>query len=183
MTTFIATNQKIAVENYPYGFTLRTTLFDEMEFNPKKGFRHVTTTINPKNGGLNKSKKSTYFEGLVRYYDENNHIKTIALSFNGDKETNKAIKFINENFDLFTSKEIEYFYAMAIQSSRIAMRSKITYCGAKFEDLKPLFDEFVNAMVKGFKNPTENHFNIQLDIEKIEACSVKDYQPFKVTSY
>ena len=75
----IPTNQKIEVENYPYGYTLKTTLFDTMEFNPKKGYRHITQTINPKNGRLNAPKKSTYAPLKVRYYDEIGHIKTIGF--------------------------------------------------------------------------------------------------------
>lgn len=44
---FIPTNKGIEVKDYPYGFRLKTTLFDSMEFNRKKGYRHITQTINP----------------------------------------------------------------------------------------------------------------------------------------
>jgi len=47
MSKYIKTSEVIAVENYPYGFKLRTTLTDSMEFNAKKGYRHVTQTVNP----------------------------------------------------------------------------------------------------------------------------------------
>lgn len=56
MKDFISNSRKIIVQNYPYGFKLRTTLYDYIEFDAKKGFRHVTQTINPKNGVLNKPK-------------------------------------------------------------------------------------------------------------------------------
>jgi len=69
MTSLIKTNEKVEVANYPYGYTLKTTLFDTIEFNAKKGYRHVTQTINPKTGKLNAPKKSTYYAFTVRYTD------------------------------------------------------------------------------------------------------------------
>ena len=75
MQNYIRTNEKIEVNNYPYGFKLKTTLFDYIEFDKKKGFRHCTQTINPKTGRLNNPKKSTYYALLVRYYNEDGHIK------------------------------------------------------------------------------------------------------------
>ncbi len=181
MRKFIATSEKIAVKDYPYGFKLRTTLFDEMEFNPKKGYRSVKTTVNPKNGRLNTSKKSTYYELMVRFYDENNHIKTTGFSFNGAKEINRAMQFINENFEMFTKEEIEYFYMQAVVNIKVDAQARVIYSGSKFEELKPLYDEVVKNMVKGVKNPTLNLFNTLLDVEALDSKKDNDYQPFKTT--
>jgi len=84
----IKTNEVVSVQNYPYGFKLKTTLTDYLEFNPSKGYRHCTSTIDPRNGRQNKPKKGTYSALIVRYYNEDNHIKTIHFDFNGDKEIN-----------------------------------------------------------------------------------------------
>ena len=48
------------IEDYPYGFKLRTQMRVWIESQPKKGDRYCTQTVNPKNGRLNKPNKSTY---------------------------------------------------------------------------------------------------------------------------
>ena len=53
---YIKTAEKIEVLNYPYGFKLKTTLTDYLEFDAKKGYRHCTQTICPKTGRINKPK-------------------------------------------------------------------------------------------------------------------------------
>ncbi len=181
MKKFIPTAEKVEVSDYPYG-RLRCTLFDSMDFDLKKGYRHVTQTINPKTSRLNNPKKSTYDNLLIRYYNEDNHIKTLRFSFNGLEELNAAAKFINENFDLFTDKEKSYFYYLAVSMSKISMQAINIYSGSKVEDLIPLFDPFVKNMVAGIKNPSENFFNVSFDIEAINKTKIKDYRPFKIAS-
>lgn len=176
----IPTNERVEVQDYPYGFRLRTTLYDTMEFSPKKGYRHVTQTVNPKNGKLNKPKKSTYQGLLVRYKNEDGHIKNLSFNFNGGvKEINRASKFLSDNFGLFTQQEREYLYQSLLLDTRVSMRGSVIYAGAKFEDLKPLFEDFVDAMVKGIKEPNINHFGLQLDEEKIQATKNPNFKPFK----
>ena len=175
---YIKTTEEVTVENYPYGYSLRTTLYDTMEFSNKKGYRHVTQTRNPKNGILNKPKKSTYDALKVRYYDENNHIKTRVFSFNGDKNINKGLEFLNENFDLFTTEEKKHLYTLILSMLAVGMKAQVIYCGSKFEDIKPLFEPVIKAMKEGMKSPLENFFNVQLDIEAIENCKDKEYNPF-----
>ena len=178
---YIKTNEEVQVENYPYGFK-RTTLFDTMEFDFKKGYRHVTQTINPKNGALNKPKKSTYYPLLVRFYNEDNHIKSRAFSFNGDKDINKGLEFLNENFDLFTTEEKKYLYTLILSMLMVGMKASVIYSGAEFENLKPIYEPTINAMKEGMKNPLENFFNTQLDIEAINGCKVEGFNPFSVKS-
>ena len=178
---FIPTAEKVTVSDYPYGFRLRTTLYDSIDFDFKKGYRHVTQTVNPKNESLNKPKKSTYSDLLVRYYDEEtNHIKVLHFSFNGDKEINRAVKFIGANFDLFTEIEISYFTTCFLAMAMLSMKASVIYSGAKFEDLKPLFDPFIDRMKYGMKNLTENVFDIFIDIEKVDSVKVPDFQPFRI---
>jgi hypothetical protein len=66
-------------ENYPYGYTLRTTKYSWIE-RTKSGSRLVQQTINPKNGKLNAPKKSTYSELLILAQNEDGHIRTIGWS-------------------------------------------------------------------------------------------------------
>jgi hypothetical protein len=182
---YIPTSEEVEVKGYPYGYTLRTSLFDTSEFNPKKGYRHVTQTINPKNGVLNKPKKGVYYDLMVRYYDENGHIKTTVLDFvrNGVKGINKVSEFLNANFELFSVAEMEYLYLKVLASLKIQTVSYVQYCGSTFDDLKPLFEVGAKNMSLGLKEPQNNYFGWQLDEEAIENTKVKDYQPFKITSY
>src|SRR5690606_16297638 len=165
---------------YPYGFRLRTTLYDTVEFSPKKGFRRVTQTVNPKTGKLNKPKKSTYSALLFRYKDENGHIKSVVHNFNGGVDkTNKVSQFLKDNFSLFTSEEREYVYQHLLLDLKLSMRGSVIYSGAKLEDLKPLFNDFVDAMVQGLKDVDTNYFGMQLDAEGIDKTKDSDYKPFR----
>ena len=176
---YIKTTEKVEVEDYPYGFRLRTTLYDTMEFNPKKGYRHTTQTIDPRNGRLNKPKSSTYSPLKVRYYDENGHIKTISFEFMySAKDLNKVCKFINENFDLFTPEEINYFYSQTLVGAVVNVRSMVQWCGADLEAVKPLHDRFIELAKKG-KEDGLNHFNeLILDVDAIDALKDPNYNPF-----
>ena len=183
MKNLILTNQKVEIENYPYGYTLKTTLFDTMEFNPKKGYRHITQTINPKNGRLNAPKKSTYAPLKVRFYDENKHIKCYVFDFNGSEAINKGMKFLFENFLAFDKNEIEYFYMLIFTMIRVDLTAKVNYAGMKVEDLKPLYNETIQRIKDGINNPTINNFNFFLDLEKIEKLRDENYRPFTVITY
>lgn len=185
MEKFIRTSEKVEVSDYPYGFRLRCTLFDYVEFNPKKGYRYCTQTTNPKAGHkLNKPKMSTYQHIIIRWYDkETNHIKWGGFDLNSDKGLNRASKFINEHFDLFDADEIEYFAMQFLLFSKVSMQGTVIYGGAKVEDLKPFYSDFVNAMVEQLKDTTINKFGLQLDIAGIEGTKPEGYNPFKVVRY
>jgi hypothetical protein len=69
------------VEDYPYGFRLRTRIVYWIEKNDKKGFRFVSMTYNPKSLKWNAPKRSTY--SLIAeclYLDENEHVCSSALT-------------------------------------------------------------------------------------------------------
>lgn len=176
----IPTSEKVTVENYPYGFTLRTTLFDYMEFNPKKGFRHCTQTINPKNGKLNKPKASTYAPLKVRYYAENGHIQTVSFDFNGDKEMNRAAKFVNEHFDMFTADEIKYIYSQMLSSAKLEIYSAVKWAGAEIENVKPLVQMCIEYCELGLNNGLNFFEHLILDIEAINNCKDPNYSPFVI---
>lgn len=78
----ISPESAYVVEDYPYGFRLRCKIRYWLEFKPKKGFRFVSQTSNPKVAGLvwNKPKASTYaMFGGAMYLDENGHVQFAAL--------------------------------------------------------------------------------------------------------
>ena len=178
---FIPTAEKVEVKDYPYGYTLRTTLFDSIQWNPKKGYRHVTQTVNPKTDRLNAPKKSTYSPLIVRYYNEQNHIKTLHFDFNGDKEINEGCKFLAENFSLFTPEEINYLYLKILSMSIIDFKATCIYGGSKPDELKPLYINFWDTVKKGIKTGENVFSDLFLDTEKIDATKPANFSPFKVS--
>lgn len=66
---FLPIDESVTVENYPYGFNLRTSITYSVERKPGKWMRGVSVTINPKTGKPNKPKYSTY-SAFVRLYED-----------------------------------------------------------------------------------------------------------------
>lgn len=184
MQKYISTNEKIEVANYPYGFKLKTTLLDYIEFDKKKGYRHCTQTICPKTDKLNKPKKSVYYAVLVRYYNEVGHIKTIGFDFNGRESINKGCKFVFENFALFTAEEIQYIYNHVFLMSFVDMKATCVYGGAKPEDIKGYYEQLWKVAKEGIKAPQLNWFDLlYLDVVGIDSHKPKNYSPFKTIEY
>lgn len=84
------------VEDYPYGYKLRTTIRYWIETVKGKGDRFCSQTINPKNGRWNKPKKSTYstFEYLL--LNEDGHVKCSGAGFWDFKDFNKNLDRLRE---------------------------------------------------------------------------------------
>lgn len=175
---YIKTTEKVAVENYPYGYTLKTTAFYSIESN-NKGFRTVFQTINPKNGKLNAPKKSTY--SPVRVLKEvDGKIGSHTLDFYGDEGLVKDIKFLEENFDLFTRDEIKSIAVHIIALSKASIYAKVVYTNSNQDKLLPLFDSLIKTLVK-IANTGDNLFGeIVYDIPAIKALEVAGYNPFTV---
>jgi hypothetical protein len=71
------------VADYPYGFTLRCKIRYWLDYAPKRGFRLVSQTSNPKRPGevWNKPKASTYCRfGGCMYLDDSGHVQWSGLS-------------------------------------------------------------------------------------------------------
>ena len=86
MTTFltghVSPETAYVVDDYPYGYTLRCKIRYWLEYSPKRGFRLVSQTTNPKRGHIwNKPKASTYcrFGGCMFLNDEG-HVTWDGLS-------------------------------------------------------------------------------------------------------
>ena len=82
--------------NYPYG-RLRATATFSIEFDAKRGFRSVFQTINPKNGVVNKPKKSTYSDFLCMFQDESGHFKYKSIDVRGKEGVNEILLFLKDN--------------------------------------------------------------------------------------
>ena len=83
------------VDDYPYGFTLRCTIRYWLEYHPKRGFRFVSQTTNPKRSGevWNKPKASTYCRfGGCMFLDDQQHVQWTGLSEYSDAAEAQAFK-------------------------------------------------------------------------------------------
>lgn len=185
MTTvnFVPTTEKLVSENYPYGYTLKTTKYDWLEFKKGKGFRHVSQTINPKTGRLNAPKAGTYSDVYLLGRDENNHVKCGGASFYGDDGMNKGCKFIAENFHLFTAAEITHIYETVLCKLVVSFKAQIIYNGAQKETVLPLFMPAIEIAKEGMKTGANLFASIVLDVAAIDATKDPNFQPFKVTSH
>jgi hypothetical protein len=74
-----------AVDDYPYGFRLRTTIRYWIE-TTKHGDRFVSQTINPKTDRWNKPKPSTYAGVMVMTKDAEGHISYVTCTENAPAE-------------------------------------------------------------------------------------------------
>jgi hypothetical protein len=179
---YFKTTDKAEVNNYPYGY-LKTTAFFSLEFKNKKGFRSVFQTVNPKTSRINNPKKSTYYPLIIMIEKDNGHIGYIYGGFNGADEINKTCKVINEQFELFTKEQIEYFYINILSSLKIETIAIIQYCGADLKNVIPIIEPIIKIVSNGLKTG-ENLFNqIIIDIDKLNSCKVPDFNPFRVTEY
>jgi hypothetical protein len=82
------------VDDYPYGFRLRTKIRYWLETKKGHGQRFVSQTLNPKTGQWNKPKSGTYevIQVMTRNPD-NGHVSTECLRSGGWDDEEKIIEF------------------------------------------------------------------------------------------
>ena len=182
---FFPTSAKLISENYPYGYKLRTTKTDFLEFSPKHGFRHCSFTVNPKNGRVNATKKSTYYPGMLLYRDENGHVKVHRITFYERTTRAADINFLAEKYHFFTPEQITYFYNELFLRSKADTYGLVVYAGADFEKIKPITEKYIHIITAGIKSKgTENLFAEILknwDFEALENTKVPGFDPFVST--
>lgn len=185
---YVHTTEKITCLDYPYGFKLRTTKSDWLEFDKKKGFRHVSMTVNPKTGKNNKPKRGIYRDIiLLGMAEDTNHTVSKTFSFYSENDHDEICSFLSDtnHFLLFTEEQIEYIYIRLIAWYKTTIYAQSVYCGTDKKDLFPLFKNAVEIAVQGVKSKgVMNLFDkIHIDWKAVNALKVEGYQPFKVVSY
>jgi hypothetical protein len=82
LTGHVSPETAYVVDDYPYGFRLRCSIRYWLEFAPKRGFRLVSQTTNPKKANVwNKPKASTYCRfGGCMYLDDEGHVHWAGLT-------------------------------------------------------------------------------------------------------
>ena len=182
------TTQKLISENYPYGFRLRTTKTDWIDFRPKYGFRHVSQTINPKNGRLNKPKVGQYYQGMILYTNPDGHVKSRTFRFSDTPNVAENCNFIASHFDLFQPTEINYFYQELLMLSKVTAHSMVVYCGATTDLVVASFEKVVPTIVNGLKNNgSANLFKAIAELwpteQELNNLKKPDFNPFTTKVY
>lgn len=112
------------VDDYPYGFRLRCKIRYWIEYQPKRGFRFVSQTTNPKRPGevWNKPKASTYCRfGMAMYLDENDHVQRAGLTAYSDGAEAQA----------WSEKFIEGVPQAGLETLSRWVAAKLAYDGAR----------------------------------------------------
>ena len=97
--------------DYPYGYTLRTSMFSWIE-RTNRGSRLVQQTINPKNGRLNAPKKSTYDAYSLLALNEDGHVRVVGYGHHATAE----------NIEGFLKKYSDYMSEQDIKEAQARMR-------------------------------------------------------------
>lgn len=181
--TYLKTIDAHTVENYPYGFRLKTSMTFSLEFNPKKGFRSVSQSVNPKTGKLNKPKKSTYNYLKVLNLSDDGKVTCHSADFYDTDGKTKGWQFIADNFDLFTAEQIKYFAVLNSQLLKADLISQIQYCNSDLEKLKPLYRLAFETLSEIHATGMNLWADISIDWQEVEALKDKDYNPFKITNH
>jgi len=115
------------VEDYPWGFRLRTSRRVWVESKKGLGMRFVAQTMNPKTGKWCKPKKSTYSPVIGMMFDENGYMKFQTLSSGGWSKEEQIVQFEKSYEGLLTDfqkEQIKYVRATNIMNELITYEIK-----------------------------------------------------------
>ncbi len=155
------------IEDYPYWFSLRTSLFMWLETN-KRGTRIVRQTLNPKTNKLNKPKKSVYYTFVRLFENEEGHIKSYVYNQYSIEDFLKAQK--NGVFEGNEDQEAIFWENQRL----LSIRGMVIYGGFELDLIKDL-------SLKQLHEISED--DIKAKEYKIEEAKVEGWSPFKTTSY
>ena len=88
----------LIVNDYPYGFRLRTKIRYWITTDKKKGDRFYSQTLHPTKQIWNKPKCSTYSAVMIMISNEQDHItyRSISLGWSGDDELKRFLDFAGD---------------------------------------------------------------------------------------
>lgn len=180
MKTF-KTNETVTVDNYPYG-RLKCTATFGLEFNPKRGYRSVFQTINPKTGRINKPKKSTYSPLIRMMQNDDGFVSYDHIRFDDLDKLQGNIDKVKKWWDTFTEEERKDVYALIYNELKVSSYGLIKWGGADKTKVLDHLKPFVKIAASGFKDGDIKHLDeIKPDNEYLESLKDPNYSPFKTT--
>ena len=140
------------VNDYPYGFRLRTKIRYWVETKKGYGQRFCSQTLNPKTDKWNKPKKGTYNVIIGMYKDENDHITYETLSSGGWSKEEQIQEF-EKVFSPFTehqTKAIRYIRATNKANEVIKVTIKPSEEGKKSQTMEEQAEIYNKAIRWGY---------------------------------
>lgn len=107
------------IENYPWGFKLRTTQYVWVETLPKKGDRVVWQTIDPRTNKLCAPKKSTFSPLKWLYIDEKGHVQSCGINIYTKTEVTKKVGELLGLENLLPEQRKQYNQMLGINEVKI----------------------------------------------------------------
>lgn len=138
------------VEDYPYGYTLRTSIHYWIESKAGKGDRFCSYTINPKTGRPNNPKCGTYSTFLYMYINDEGHVTYGAIDSYDREQFEGRFQFI---LDKIGSEFISDIQKTNLRVNHYQhVYGNAPYELAKYsEERKPLFKQWVMNKLKHIK--------------------------------
>src|SRR6266581_144766 len=138
------------VEDYPYGFRLRTSIHYWVESKAGKGDRFCSYTINPKNGRRNNPKCGIYHPFIYLFINEEGHVEHGLIESYEREEFKARFEFI------LTHIGEEFINDIQKQNLRVNhyhhVAGNAPYEVVKYnEENKPKFKEWVKATLAHIK--------------------------------
>jgi hypothetical protein len=120
------------VEDYPWGFRLRTKMRYWIESKKGQGQRIVSQSMNPKTGLWCAPKKSTYHSIAILYLDEFKHVHWEALSLYSSAKDIESFKDTHfEELDDFQTQYLKEIMAYEKVMRNVTCTCEIVQPGAK----------------------------------------------------
>lgn len=140
-------NTAYEVDDYPWGFRLRTKIYYWIETKKGKGDRFCSRTIDPRNGRKCTPKCSTYSTFMFMYLDENGHVKHDVIDAYHKEQFLDKFRFIIE--------EIGAVHLNDIQKENLRhnyymhWRYSYPYHKVKYSpEMQPVYTQFMNDLLK-----------------------------------
>lgn len=175
----LTVNEAIVVDNYPYG-RLKTKATFSIEFKPKKGFRSVFQTVNPKTGRINNPKKGVYHP-IMFLSEQDGFVKFRAINYHDNEAYNRAMKFMDEHCPMFTDEQIRDIAINSLSYLKVSLMGSVQYGGCKFDDIKGYFEKAVKIHSKIAEIKHNMFEETYIDHEAIESHKPSNFNPFRVT--
>jgi len=119
------------VEDYPYGFNLRTTIRYWVETKKRFGQRVVSQTMNPKTGRWNKTKPGIYMPVIMLALDnDNGHVINQGVgTYAEDEEIEEFALWGTGHLDEWQEGALDYLRAVNRAQKRVTITAPICQPG------------------------------------------------------
>lgn len=154
LTNHTSEETAYVVDDYPYGFRLRTKIRYWIETRENAGQRFCSQTLNPKTDKWNAAKKSTYSKTiLLGLNSENGHVERVDFPDHYDTKIEELEQFYRQYYkfmDLYQLKMFRVEYAVML-AKRV---------------IKPQFEDITIGNLGDYQRAVYKELPVQFEIIK-----------------